>query len=235
MNPAAGFLLNIAVPNTHPASRIIGVVTLPDKMREGLEARQRGLASQSRPMRQTIDTAQVKVEYTIRGQMMEEQMSVVLTCLESHLPAYPLMHRPARTVRHCMTHGTYFKRAAKGHLDHLLANAIKPAQIDHEWDAAISRKMQAALADYKEKSDKQFADIQEHFKQQTAAMLTREQVQQLVPPPIALSSVAPCPDLAVHPKARATDLAITTKESSRKTVHLSQELPSRMNAFSFGQ
>ncbi len=172
---AAGFLLNIAVPNTHPNARIIGIVPLPEKMRAGLEAQQQKLASGSgpygQPMSQSIDAARVRVEYEIRGQLIEEQMGTVLTCMENHFPAYPLMHRAARTLRHCQTHGTNFRRAPKGHLDQLLANSLAQPQIDPSWDAEVSRKMQAQYAAYKKASDDQFASIQNHFKEQTEAML----------------------------------------------------------------
>jgi hypothetical protein len=170
---AVGFLLNIAVPNTHPNARIIGIVPLPEKMRAGLEAQQQKLAagSNGQPMRQTIDAARVRVEYEIRGQAIEEQMGTVLTCMENHYPAYPLMHRAARTLRHCETHGTNFRRAPKGSLDRLLDNSLAQPQIDQAWDADISRKMQAQYAAYKKASDDQFASIQKQFKEQTEAML----------------------------------------------------------------
>jgi hypothetical protein len=179
---AAGFLLNIAVPNAHPDAKIIGIVPLPPQMQAGLEAQQRKLASggglNGSPMRETIDAARVRVEYEVRGQVVEEQMGTVLTCMESNFPAYPQMRRPARTTRHCGTHGTNFRRAPKGHLDQLLANSLKQPAIDQAWDADISRKMQAQYDRFRAASDKQFEEIQDHFKQQTAAMLKRGQEQQ---------------------------------------------------------
>ena len=177
---ATGFLLNIAAPNAHPDAKIIGIVPLPAQMQAGLAAQQQRLASAAGPMRQSVDTARVLVQYPIRGQMMEEQMGVVLTCLESHFPAYPMMHRAARTTRHCMTHGTYFKRAPQGHLDQLLANSLKPPAIDQQWDAEISQKMRAQYQKFREASDAQFAAIEQHFKEQTAAMLQRGAEQQAV-------------------------------------------------------
>jgi hypothetical protein len=168
---AAGFLLNVAVPNTHPQSVIVGVVPLPDAMKNGLEQRQHQLASAGGPMRQLVDTARVKVQYELRGQIVEEQMGVVLTCMETHFPAYPQMRRPARTVRSCQTHGTYFHRAPKGHLDALLANQLKGPQIDHAWDQEISQKMQAGYDAYRKASDAQFSAIQDGFKKQTEQML----------------------------------------------------------------
>ncbi len=178
---AAGFLLNIAVPNTHPEAKIIGIVPLPPQMQAGLEAQQRKLASESgngSQMRQTLDAARVRVEYTIHGQVVEEQMGTVVTCMESHFPAYPQMRRPARTTRHCGTHGTNFRRAPKGYLDQLLANALKQPTIDQAWDADIARKMQSQYDRFRAASDKQFEEIQDHFRQQTAAMLKRGQEQQ---------------------------------------------------------
>ena len=64
---------------------------------------------------------------------------------ESGSPAYPQMHRAARTTRSCSTHGTYFKHAPKGHLDELIASNPTGARIDQGWDqenlAAYARKL----------------------------------------------------------------------------------------------
>jgi hypothetical protein len=172
---AAAFLLNIATPNMHPYAKIIGIVPLSEKMQAGLEAQRSKMqaAGSNAHSRQLLDTARVRIEYELNGQTIEEQLGVVMTCQESDFPAYPQMRRPARTQRSCSSHGTYFKRAPKGHLDALLANNLPPAQINHAWDAHIAEQMRRSFAAYQQASDAQFADIQKHFQDQTNAMLQR--------------------------------------------------------------
>jgi len=173
---AAGYLLNIAVPNIHPDARIIGMVPLTEQMKQGLEAQRRNMeAATNSHARQLVDTARVRVEYELNGQTVEEQMGTVINCNESYFPAYPQMRRPARTVRTCYAHGTYIKRAPKGQLDALLARNVPLAQIDHAWDAHIAQQMRENFAAYQQASDAQFASIQKHFQEQTAAMVKHGQ------------------------------------------------------------
>jgi hypothetical protein len=169
---AAGFLLNIAVPNIHPNAKIIGIVPLSEKMQAGLEAQRRNMQSAGGP-RRTMDTARVRIEYDLNGQLIEEQLGTVIDCQESYTPAYPQMRRPARTMRNCNSHGTYIKRAPKGRLDALLANNLPLAQIDHEWDMHISQQMRERFAAYQQASDARFQAIQKNFQAQTDAMLQR--------------------------------------------------------------
>jgi hypothetical protein len=169
---AAGFLLNIAVPNIHPNAKIIGIVPLPEKMQAGLEAQRRTLRSAGGP-RRILDSARVRIEYDLNGQLVEEQLGTVIDCQEFDSPAYPQMRRPASTRRNCSSHGTYIKRAPKGHLDALLANNLPLAQIDHEWDMHISQQMREHFEAYQQASDAQFQAIQKNFKAQNDAMLQR--------------------------------------------------------------
>lgn len=176
IDTAAGFLLNIAVPNVHPYAKIDGIVPLPEPMREGLEAQQRKLQANASPNgHQTLDAARVRVEYDLNGRTVEELMGVVVSCQVSEFPAYPQMRRAARTVRNCSSHGTYIKRAPKGQLDALIARNPPLAQIDHEWDARIAEQMRQNFAAYQQASDAQFAAIQKHFSEQTAAMVKHGQ------------------------------------------------------------
>lgn len=171
---ASGFLLNIAAPMMHPTAKIVGVMPLPENMRAGLEAQRRNMNAAGGPnSRQTLDSARIRIEYDFNGQRVEEQLGTVMTCWETYTPAYPQMRRPARTVRNCSTHGTYFKRAPKGQLDAFLANNLPPAQIDREWDAHISERMRANFAAYQKANDEQFQAIQRQYQEQTQAMLKR--------------------------------------------------------------
>ena len=177
INSAAGFLLNIAIPNIHPSSKILGLLPLTPQMQQGLDAQRRQLQAQSGPRgpRNTLDTARVRIEYELNGQTVDEQLGTVITCREVDFPAYPQMHRPARTQRSCNSHGIYVKRALKGHLDELVAKALPNPAINQQWDSVIAERMRRAFAAYQKASDDQFRSIQDHYRQVTAGMLKRGQ------------------------------------------------------------
>jgi hypothetical protein len=174
INTAAGFLLNIALPNTHPTATILGFVPLTPQMQQGLDTQRRNLAAQaSQTVRNTIDTARVRIEYELNGRTVDEQLGTVISCREASFPAYPEMRRLARTQRTCNSHGIYVKRALKGHLDDLVAMNLPNAQVNQQWDAEVSRRMRAAFAAFQKASNDQFQSIQDHYKQVTASMQQR--------------------------------------------------------------
>jgi hypothetical protein len=172
INTAAGFLLNIAVPMIEPNGKIIGIVPLTEKMKQGLAAQNQQMGGKyGANSRVYVDTARIRIEFDLNGRPMEKLLGVVLTCRESNMPAYPQMHRAARTQRSCSTHGTYFKHAPKGHLDELIASNPTGARIDQGWDQEISQRMRENFAKYQRASDEQFKAIQQHFTDQTNQMV----------------------------------------------------------------
>jgi hypothetical protein len=142
-------------------------------MQQGLEQQRRNMAANPSLAHNTIDTARVRIEYDVNGQVVDEQLGAVVTCFNSHFPAYPQLHRAAQDKRVCGAHGIYVKRAPKGHLDELVARNLPNAQMDQEWDAHISEKMRQAFAEFQKASDQQFQAIQDHYRQVTAGMLQR--------------------------------------------------------------
>jgi hypothetical protein len=176
INSAAVFLLNIAVPNMHPDATNVQLVPPTPQMQQTLanaqrQANQNGVG----PSHRLLDTARVRVEYKIGDQPMEEMLYALLDCMESSMPAYPAMHRPAVNRRMCSIHGTVFKRAPKGQLDALLASQPPPPKVNQIWDQHISDRMQSAFKQYQIASDAQFAAIQKHFADVTAGMKARNQ------------------------------------------------------------
>lgn len=172
INTAAGFLLNIAVPNIHPDATNVRLVPPTAEMQTALEnARQQ--SPRLGPTHRLLDFARVRMEYRIGDQPMEEIESAVLDCMETSVPAYPMMHRAGRNQRMCSIHGTGFRRAPKGELDELLASQPPGPKVDQAWDQQISQQMRTAFAQYKQASDAQFAAIQKHFADVTQGMLNR--------------------------------------------------------------
>jgi hypothetical protein len=172
---ANAFLLNIAVPNTHPNATNIKVWPLSDKEQQVLaQAREKAAAAPQQygiQVKHLIDFGKVRLEYNLKGQTVDEQMGVVLTCDETAQPAMPLLRRPAMTHRNCYTHGTFFARAPHGHLQEILADQLPPPQIDHQWDSDVSQRMQQAFEQMQAASDAQFRANQKQIQEQTNQML----------------------------------------------------------------
>ncbi len=169
------FLLNIAVPNTHPNATNIEVQPLTAKEQQVL-AQQKEQDANAQPqygmkIKHLVDFGRVRLEYTENGRVVDEQLGVVLTCQEVPSPAMPLLRRPAMVKRNCFTHGTYFVRAPHGHLDEVIAAKLPIPQIDHQWDQDVSQRMGQAFAQMQKASDEQFRANQAHFQQQTDQML----------------------------------------------------------------
>jgi len=172
---ANAFLLNIAVPNTHPNATNIQVEPLQAGEQEVL-ARQKEQDANAPPkygmkVKNLVDFGRVRLQYTENGRQVDEQLGVILTCQEVASPAMPLLRRPAMTKRNCNTHGLYFKRAPHGHLDEVIAGKLPIPQIDHQWDQDVSQRMQQAFAQMQKASDDQFRANQKLAADQTNQML----------------------------------------------------------------
>ena len=128
---ASAFLLNIVVPNMRPDAKNISVVPLPQAMQSGLQAQQQALAAKATANgRQTVDAARIRLAYTLNGKPVEEMLGAVVTCSESTMPAYPLLHRPAMTRRNCQSTGTNIRRTPQGALDAMIAKNLPAPQIN---------------------------------------------------------------------------------------------------------
>lgn len=180
IDSAVGYLLNIAVPHIHPTARILGVQPLPAPMQQNLAGwRQQAAASDvsygPTRIRHTVDAGIARIEYVLDGRFVQEQVSTLLTCFVNDQPAFPALRRPARSVRTCMSHGVYIRRAPRGALDQLIARKLPGAQLNRQWDQEVSQRMKTAFAQYQAALDKQFQSIQQHYRQVTANMLASGQ------------------------------------------------------------
>ena len=169
---AAGFLLNVVVPNMRPDARNIRVVALPTQMQAGLAAQQRSLQAQSGAGgAKIIDAARIRIESQFNGHAVEELIGTVISCEEHDMPAYPALHRAAVTRRFCRSLGTSIRRAPKGSLDAMIPKNLPPAQIDSAWDAHIQHNMQINFAAWQKQNDDQFQEIQKHYEEFTKGMI----------------------------------------------------------------
>lgn len=76
ISTAAQFLLNIAVPNLRPDAKNIAVVPFTPEMKQQLDDAQQKIQSQnSQTMKRMIDSARVRLQYTLKGRPVEEILS----------------------------------------------------------------------------------------------------------------------------------------------------------------
>ena len=166
IDTAQGFLLNIAVPNLRPDAKRVSVMALPQKAQQFIAAKNREFKEQAAPqMRQSIDNARVRVQYNYKGHPVEEVLGTVMLCIETDMPAYPLLHRAAVQRHLCHVTGVNIRRAPLGALDAMIAQDAPPPQINPQWDQAIIQRMRAQFSAWQEQNDAQFKAIQQHFKQ----------------------------------------------------------------------
>jgi hypothetical protein len=185
INTAAGFLVNIAVPNLHPNARIVAVLPLQPAgqaaLKEQLEKQQQQNAEMARqynakPQKLTLEGANVRVQYDRDGHTVEEVISTVIDCTESTMPG--LMNQPAYQQRTCFTRGTIMTRAPLGHLDELTAlpqyqSLAKSLQPNPDWQSRLARDQQAAFQKAQAENNRQFQAIMKKGRDDNDAMLAR--------------------------------------------------------------
>jgi hypothetical protein len=175
IDTALGFLLNIAVPNLRPDAKQVSVMALSQKAQEFIAAENREFKEQAGPRTlQTVDNARVRVQYTSKGHQVEELLGTAMFCLETDMPALPLLNRAAVQRHLCHVTGVYIRCVPLGALDALIAQDGPPPQIDPQWDQTIIRRMKAQFAAWQEQNDAQFKAIQQHFKEVNDRMVEQD-------------------------------------------------------------
>ena len=165
---AAGFLVNIAVPNVRPNAKIAAVLPLLPEGQAALadqlkkERDQNAAMAQQygqKPQKLTLDGARVRVQYEREGHPVEEMITAVIDCNESTMPA--LYNQPAYQQRACFSRGTVIARAPQGQLDALLAGPQLKAlsasvKVNPDWQNRLTRDQQAAFQKAQAENNRQF-------------------------------------------------------------------------------
>jgi hypothetical protein len=177
IDSAASFLINIAVPNLHPNTKIVSVLNILPEGQAALaaqlqQARQQNAEMARRygqpPQKLTADAARVRVQYNRDGHPVEEQILSVVDCFESQFPA--MFAQPAYSRRTCQSRSTVIARAPAGHLDDLLNSAQLKAfnqslQVNQAWNSRVSADAQAAFQRAQRSSDQQFQAMMQKSRQ----------------------------------------------------------------------
>jgi hypothetical protein len=168
IDSAAGFLINIAVPNLHPNAKIVSVLALAPEGQAALadqldKARQQNadMARQygQKPQKLSLDGARVRVQYLRDGHPVEEQIVSVVDCLEQQFGA--MYAQPAYASRTCSSRGITITRAAQGRLDELLAapqlkSFNKSIQANQDWSSRLASDQMAAFQKSQAANNAQF-------------------------------------------------------------------------------
>ena len=187
IDSAAGFLVNIAVPNLRPNAKIIAVQALKPKGQAALAAqleqsRQQNAQAAARygqqPQKLSLDGARVRVEYSRDGQAVEEQILAVVECTETQFPA--LYAQPAYMRRTCSSRNTQISRAPRGRLDEFLdgpqlQSFNESIQLNQEWSDRLTRDGQAAFQKFQAANNAQFQANLAKSRQDNAQLLANGQ------------------------------------------------------------
>jgi hypothetical protein len=178
IDSAAGLLLNIAVPQLHPNAKSVNLVPLNPKMQAALATNSEQATEQLRRYglqgKAIQDAAQVRVEYDLNGQPVEEMDFVVIDCQQTQFQA--VMQRPYTRLS-CHSRGTAITRAPKGHLDQMIAHTPAFQQIDNEWDQRVIHDMNTNFQQMQAASDRQFKAMTAHYAQVNQDLIARSQAQ----------------------------------------------------------
>ena len=168
IDSAAGFLINIAVPNLRPKAKIVSVLPLEPagvaSLAEQLQKKRQQNADMAKqfgqkPQTLSLDGARVRIQYVREGKPVEEQLLSVVDCFESQFGA--MYAQPAYSRRVCQSRSIVITRAAQGHLDELLTSPQflafnKSIQGNHDWDARLSHDQMAAFQKFQAANNAQF-------------------------------------------------------------------------------
>jgi hypothetical protein len=183
IDSAAGFLVNIAVPNLRPQAKIIAVLPLAPAAQASLadqlqKKRQQNAEMAGRygqkPQKLSLDGARVRIQYVRDGQAVDEQLLSVVDCLETDFGA--MFAQPAYMRRLCTSRSIIIDRAPQGHLDALLdapqlASLNKSLQINHDWDNRLAHDQAAAFQKFQAANNAQFQANMQKSRDDNARLL----------------------------------------------------------------
>jgi hypothetical protein len=187
IDSAAGFLVNIAVPNLRPNAKIISVLALKPEGQAALAAQLEQNRQQNAQMaarfgqqaqKLSLDGARVRVAYSRNGQAVEEQIASVIECRESQFAA--LYAQPAYMRRTCSSRNIVIMRAPQGRLDELLDSSqlqslSKSVQPNPAWSERLARDGQAAFQQFQAANNAQFQASLAKSRQDNAQLLANGQ------------------------------------------------------------
>jgi hypothetical protein len=184
LQTAASFLVNIVVPILHPGGKVVSVQpltpegqrSLAEQLKQEQQGGERFTSAGFKPPKNLIDGARVRVEYTLNGKHIDEQLQSIIDCVELQGTAMP--RQPVYMERRCRARNIYIVRAPKGQLDALLANPVlgnltKSIQPTNDWIQQVSRDQNAQMSKMLAQSNVVMAGIRTASAQQFQQLVQR--------------------------------------------------------------
>ncbi len=168
ISTAAGFLVNIALPNLQPNAKVEAVL--------GPNASdQASIAAQKLAPGRTLDGAQLRIQYVQAGLPIEEMISATVDCTTTTGVALFGSGEGPPQNRRCSTNGTNIVRAPQGQLDAALAAIASPSfqalaknsHPNNDWFMRVVKEQQSV-----------FAQATAQFNQSAAAIRAQGQAEQ---------------------------------------------------------
>jgi hypothetical protein len=183
IDSAAGFLVNIAVPNLRPKAKIVSVLPLDSEGQASLAAQLQQMRQQNEamarqyrlpPQKINLEGARVRLQYVRGGHPVEEQILSVVQCTESQFPA--LYAQPAYMRRTCSSRTEVIYRTAPGRLDEFIDSPQlkafnKSVQSDPQWNERVNQDAIAAFKKFQAGNDRQFQAMLQKGRDDTSRML----------------------------------------------------------------
>jgi hypothetical protein len=183
IDSAAAFLVNIAVPNLRPNSKIVSVLPLDAEGQSSIAAQlqqmrdqNEALARQYRlpPTKVNLEGARVRLQSVREGHPVEEQILSVVQCNESQFPA--MYNQPAYMRRTCSSRTEVIYRAPAGHLDEFIDSPQlkafnKSVAPNSQWSERVAQDQMAAFKKFQASNNDQFQAMLQKGRDDTNRML----------------------------------------------------------------
>jgi hypothetical protein len=183
LDSAAGFVINVAIPNLHKQATILSISKLDEAGEASLasqlaSARQQNAQMAARygqpPQRLTLEGARVRIRYQVGGKTVDEQVQTVMDCVYAQMPA--MFNQASYTNRNCSARSVYIVRAPQGQLDALLnsaelADVNKATQPNTPWLTRVLQDQQTAFNAAQARSNQAFQALMQQGQADHAALM----------------------------------------------------------------
>ena len=181
---AADFAINVLLPEVRPNAKIVSVNAPPTAVRQALDQQEQfemqryvTWAQQDGgqpPQHVYIDAVNVRLQYALNGQAVEEMVTAVIDCYGGTAANIFHPRYPPVTNLYCSSRPERIVRAPQGQLDALLASAAlkqlnQSVQANPEWWNRYSQDVMAQIARDRQMSNAMIAASWANFNAQQQA------------------------------------------------------------------
>lgn len=184
ISSAADFAINVLLPEVRPNAKIVSVIAPTAEEQRSLDEageadlqRYAGWAREAGgqpPQHAYVDAVNVRVEYAIKGQPVEEMVTAIIDCYGGTSPNVFHPRYPPITNLTCTTRPERIVRAPQGQLDALLASPelqqlSQGVQPNQEWWYRLNQDIQTKIVRDRQASDQMIRQSWVNFNAQQQA------------------------------------------------------------------